>query len=437
MPAPSFILFPHGATWQIAKVAGEHVTFADMLPPAGDHTTPRAIAERLATELARLGYAGQGVMLTLPSSQCLAAAIDISGLPRGDHKAMLYRLEEKLPLAAESIVADFAIGDGHAIGVCVREDIVSPLLNSLESSGVAVQAIAPAALLAAQQSIEDSDSATVLLGEEHQINIIRLISGMPVSWSLIPGKAQDLGRHLHLMAMQQDSTVSIRACGVDAALLQGTTATLISTPSRQLAAIAAASILAGRKKPWIDLRRDALAVSDTLRLHRRALNTLLGAAAIFFLCLAADMLVLSHRYNQVSQSADRNIADHFTATFPGWALPSNVKPIVDAEYRKLGSAASGTLPPHAGDSAVTLLQSVLSALPKDLKYRLESMSFGDSRFDLQGRVRNFVDVDALAAAARRPGIDLPPPEAHRDSEGFWSFTLRGSLNDKKTSVAKQ
>jgi hypothetical protein len=48
-----------------------------------------------------------------------------------------------------------------------------------------------------------------------------------------------------------------------------------------------------------------------------------------------------------------------------------------------------------------------------------------------------VDVDVLAAAARRPGIELPPPEAHRDSEGFWSFTLRGSLKDKKMSVAKQ
>jgi type II secretory pathway component PulL len=437
MPTTSFILFPHGVTWQIASVVGEHVSFADMLPPTGDAVLPRAIAERLATELRRLGYAGEGVMLTLPSSQCLAASLDISGLPHGDRKAMLYRFEEKLPLAAESVVADFCISADRALGVCVREDIISPLLNSLEANGIAIQSIAPATLLTAQQVAENGASEILIFGEEHQVNVIRLVDGVPAGWSLIPSKAADLTRQLNLLAMNDEHMIPLRTCGVDAAILQGISATLISTPSRQFAAIAASRILSGQNKPWIDLRRDALAVADKLRLHRSALNALLATAAVFFVCLSVGMLILSHRYNQVADSAQRKIADHFTATFPGWALPSNVKAIVDAEYRKLGVAAAGGLPPHASDSAVTLLQSVLAVLPKDVKYRIESMSFGDAKFDLQGRVRNFVDLESIAAAARRPGIDLPPPEAHRDAEGFWSFTLRGTLSEKKTSIAKQ
>src|SRR5260221_749354 len=104
MATTSYILFPHGRTWQIASVGGGHVAFADMLPPGGareETVAPHAIAQRVAEELRRMGYVGQGVLLAVGSDECLAAAIDTAGLPRGDRKAMLYRLEEKLPVAAE------------------------------------------------------------------------------------------------------------------------------------------------------------------------------------------------------------------------------------------------------------------------------------------------------------------------------------------------
>src|SRR5947208_10731970 len=124
MSATTFILFPHGPTWQIATVTGGRVGFHDMLPPEAD-VAVQDIAQHLAEEFRRLGYTGQPVMLALASADCLAATIDVAGLPRSDRKAMLYRLEEKLPVAAESVVADFAVADSHALGVCVRKEPVA------------------------------------------------------------------------------------------------------------------------------------------------------------------------------------------------------------------------------------------------------------------------------------------------------------------------
>lgn len=438
MSTTSYILFPHGQTWQIASVSGGHATFSDMLPPEGDarQVSPQMIAERLKSELNRLGYTGQGVMLALSAAECWAASIDIAGLPRGDRKAMLYRLEEKLPMAAESIVADFALGEARALGVCVREDAVSPLLHSLESHGVAVQSIGTTALLAAQQLAEGSGSQILLIGEENQLNVIAIHNGIPTSWSLLPNQPEPLRLHLDLLAMEGGEDLPIRACGVPAATLGKLSAQSIPTAPRQVAAIGGAAILESRLKPWIEFRRGPLAISDPLRLHRKALDALLAAAAIFLICVTLGSLWRAHRYNTAAQVADRTMGDEFSAAFPGWSLPSNVKTVVESEHRKLLSRGSGALPAEASRSAMEMFHGILSRLPTDLKFKLESMMFGEGMFELQGRVRNVADVDALAAAARLAGTNVPLPQAHRDAEGFWSFTLRGTRPAQPPTVAR-
>jgi hypothetical protein len=436
MALPTFILFPHGPTWQIASVAGGQVSFADMLPPQANQPAPpaRQIAERLAQELSRLGYTGQGVMLALASTDCLAASIDIAGLPRGDRKALLYRLEEKLPMPAESVVADFVGSSDHSLGVCIREDAVSPLVHALESCGVAVQSISPAALLAAQQLTEAGDSQAVLVGEEDKVSLVATRNGLPIHWSLLPARPGDVILQLDMLALESNEQWPLRSCGVDAATLGEILASGVSIPPRQVTAIAGAAVLEGRLKPWIEFRRGALAISDRLRLHRSALDGLLSTAAIFLICLTLGLLWRAHRYHREAGSADQRMADEFSVAFPGWPRPSNIKVTVDAEHRKLGSPASGALPLEARESAVRMLHAILSRLPSDLKFRIESLAFTELTFELQGRVRAFGDVDTMAAAARSTGAEVPPPQAHRDAEGFWNFTLRGT---KQTAIARQ
>src|SRR5258708_5767894 len=134
MSTTAYILFLNGPTWQFARVDAGQVSFAQMMPPE-ETSTPQNIAKRVAEELRHAGYVGNPTLPEWGPGECLAASIETADLPRGDRKAMLYRLEEKVPLAAEHVVADFATSPsagGRALGVCVREDAIAPLLNSLE-----------------------------------------------------------------------------------------------------------------------------------------------------------------------------------------------------------------------------------------------------------------------------------------------------------------
>jgi hypothetical protein len=422
----SYILFA-GPTWQIAGVTGGHVAFGDVA--ALGHAPAAAIAQQLAGELRRIGYTGQGVLLALASDQCLAAPIDTSGLPRGDRKAMLYRLEEKLPVAAEAVVADFAQGtDGHALGVCVRVDAVAPVVNALESAGVAVQSISPAALLAVRQLAGAGGSQLLLIGEgDDQINVIAMRHGVPVSWSLLPARVGDIKLHLDVLAMESGEDLGpIRACGVDAALAAGLGAEPIGASPQQAAALTASAALEGRRDPWIELRRGSMAISDPLRLHRRALDGVLAAAAVFLACLAIGLLWRGHRYAASSSAADRSVADEFQKAFPGWSLPANIRTVVESEHRKLAAQGSSALPAEASESALQTLHAALSKLPPDVKFTMERMGFFDETFELAGRARSSADVDALAAAAAQSGFEVALPERHRDGEGYWSFTVRGT-----------
>jgi hypothetical protein len=422
-----YILFAHGSAWQIATVTGGggHVAFVDVDVP--EQGPAAAIAQRLSRELRRIGYTGQGVLLALASEQCLAAPIDTTGLPRGDRKAMLYRLEEKLPVAAEAVVADFIPSGDHALGVCVREDAVAPLVHALESAGVAVQSVSPAALLTARQMVAAGGSQVLLIGEgDDQVNVIVIRDAAPVSWSLLPARLSDVKLHLDVLALESGQELGpIRSCEMDAALATALAAEPIPAPAPQAAAVAAAAALDGRRDPWIELRRGAMAISDPLRLHRKPLDAVLVAAAVFLVCLAIGLLWRGHRYATAAATADRAVADEFQKAFPGWSLPANVRTVVESEHRKLAAQGSSGLPIESTESALQTLHAALSKLPSDLKFTMERMGFFDETFELAGRARTSADVDTLAVAAAQSGFEVALPERHRDAEGYWSFTVRG------------
>ena len=63
---------------------------------------------RCGRTLKAASYDGESVLLAIPSAWCLCDPVATTGLPaRNRRQAMAYRLEEKLPVAAEEVVADF------------------------------------------------------------------------------------------------------------------------------------------------------------------------------------------------------------------------------------------------------------------------------------------------------------------------------------------
>src|SRR5437773_1319612 len=143
--AGPYVIFAGERAWKIAS--GGAVDEVRIDPEA----TANDIAAAVAAKLRERAYQGEGVMLALPSAWCLSAGISLEGLSAADRAAMAFRLEEKLPLAAENFTPDFIEQGERALGVCVPNDRVSPLVEALERLGIVVQSVSPAAILALQQ----------------------------------------------------------------------------------------------------------------------------------------------------------------------------------------------------------------------------------------------------------------------------------------------
>jgi hypothetical protein len=438
MSVQTFILFATDAEWQVCAVAAGRPSFAEVSIPAD--ATPQQRAANATTALQSLGHAGEPVILAIPSSWCYAASISVDDLPKGDRKAMTYRLEEKLPLAAESLIVDFVFTDDSAqkvLGICVAADLLKDLVDALEAGGVAVQAITPIVLLAAQGlgAIEGQDPHVLLCGEAGsnpaQLSVLACENGKPSSWALLPAEVGDVKLQLEVAALEGEGSPHVEACGLDPDLvdeLTEATGLIVTVRDGQVAELAARfgdEVLSGRQRPWVDFRRGQLAIQDPLRLYRRSLNALAASAAILLIVSAAVMIWRGVRYAHAANTADAQMVEAFRKQFPGWAVPANVRAVIESEHRKATARAGESLPPEATRSALQTMRDVLDKLPAEGRFTLDRVTFEDQGFEMEGRLRSYEDVDAVAAAGRRAGLNVDPPQTHKDGQGFWSFTIRG------------
>ncbi len=409
MAKQQFILFPSdAATWRIGVIHGRgEPRVIDVALDEG--RAPASIAGVVRRSLDRLGYRRQGILLAIPSAWCLAATIDLSGLDARENRAMLFRLEEQLPLAAEEVVADFIVRSERAMGVAARVRELQPLVDALEAAGIAIESIAPAALLAAQNS--RAGGAIMLINEGPGVNVLAMRDGKAVHWSLVADDPAAIDRETAIAATKFDAPPSI-------------------TRSKDLyvdASDPAARVLDGVERPAIELRRGALASSDRLRQIRRPVNIALVAATIALFILAGAMLLRGEKYDRRAAELDRQLMAEFQRVFPSWSPPpANVRAVIDSEYRRATAATPPGKAP-ANTSALRLMFDVLSKLPADTKCSIDRISFGDGTFDLTARAKSLEQAEQLATAARSAGLDVPPAQSRRDPSGaFWTITLRGT-----------
>jgi type II secretory pathway component PulL len=412
MSADAFIIFPQSGAWRIGAMRGGEPQLRDV--PAGAD-----IAQNVAAALRELGYASQGAILALPTAWCIVATITAGDLPRHDRKAMLYRLEEKLPIPAEEFVADFAHSADRALGVAVRIAQVKPLIDDLENAGVEVQSIVPAALLAAiepsRPRAETADQPRIFIFPDDE------------SAHLITLRDRNLHRNLLALSLWPSEMLPL-GLSVEAIALGAAPQEMRPAESLHEAALRGASEIAqGRQSAWIELRRDALAAHDRLRRHRRALDALLAAAALLLLAVAGASLLRAARYQRsTAQGADQLVAD-FKRVFPGWETPASVKSVVQSERRKLASGPGATSSKSpVNRSALRTMQTVLASIPSEPRFSFERMVFADEQFTLEGRMTSLDGLSQFKLAAARQGWDASQSQAHRDGDGFWSFTIHGA-----------
>jgi hypothetical protein len=412
-----FVLFVGDDTWRIARVGGDEV----QVTPVGVGADVTADAEAAASRLAELGHDGGPVALALPSAWCLCATVATDGLERaGRRQAMAFRLEEHLPISAEDFVADFVDQGDAALGVCSDRHRLTAIIAALESVGVNVGAICPAALLAAGGVARGTDrTSVVVLADAGGWDVIAQADAGPTTWRWLgddPAAARETASSL-LTATDTDAPLLVagdEASAFDHLAL----AQRLDGAVAEIAARRAAEVLAGDASPWVDLRRDALAAPGRGGLYRRPIAGLVVAAIVLLAAVWTVAELRGRAYLDRAREHRTAQVGAFRRALPDQRPPRSIVRRLRSEHRRLaglGGQETGyaDLAASQGESALAHLRHVLGQLPGDLRWRIVDLSIRPDRVRVSGEARSHAEAERIALAARASGrYDVDPPETH-------------------------
>ena len=364
----------------------------------------------------------RAVLVALPSAWCMSASVDTSGLPRrGRRRALLYRLEDRLPTAAEDVAAGFVVGEKHAFGVAVDARRLGDLVTDLEAVGLAVTHAAPAALLATQA--RPSPAADVVLWDDYDaVEAVVVRDGIPAAWLTA---ADGLAAQVRMATLDLDRPPAVAAHCVP----PGPLGDLDVAEADELDFATAVAEGASQPRPWADVLPGLPGRTDPAarRLRRPVVASLLAAAAL----LAAVTIGATWRasqYRAIAHDAEERQAAAFRAAFPGERLPP-----VAAVPRRLRIAASNETPADADPtSALDTLGRVLDALPTDRRFRIERLQVGPRELRLEGEARSLADAGAVAEALRDlDAYAVEPPGTTQREPGRVEFRVVGTREEAR------
>lgn len=440
--AADLVILIRSEAWQLLSARDGQVA-AEELSVSGDRLD-RAAAEQVASVVRKRGGGGRGLALAVPSGWALSASFSAENLPRSHrHQAMTYRLEEQLPLAAEELTADFVEHGRTALGIAVRSDRLSEILFELEAAGVFVRLVCPAAILAVQglrdrlPSSGPSFAAIVLDG---QVELVGLRDGRSMSWEALPLEPAGLTAAVRagMLSASEDEPVPILTCELAerlrcelAAVGDAHVDAVADTSALDLVGRGAAAVLAGRARPWCNLRRDRLAPADRLRPVRAALT---ACAVTFLMLLVALIAATAWRASRQEGLAEGYRADQaavFRKLHPGQAVPTAVHWRLEAEARRVSGLRGGSAQAPTRRSGLERLQEVFARLPEGVAVQVLELRIEPTGFLIEGRVKGHVDAERIASSLREsPAVEVDPPRTERLPKVV-AFTLTGRFADAR------
>lgn len=446
MSSRAFVIFMQDSGWRIG--IGDGSSGDELIELNVEPGAPLArVAEQVGRVLDEHGGRRHGAVLALPSQACLCALISLQGLPKKDlAQAMLYRLEEKLPLAAEDVVAQFVSLGDEALGVCASRSSLSAVVEALGSAGIVVSAICPAALLALQHLCASSGACDACVwSHEGNSELFLLREGKPFGWYQIGGEIRAVALHLGLhRAPHGDHPQRLTLCAVSvspefleqAQQVRGLTVREVRGASLLQQATSFACMLRGRKeRAWIDLARGGAGLGKGIDRVQRPLRAAAVAAAAFLIILSAGMVVRGWHYRKIARQNLQMQHEIFRKVFPAQEIPTDVTSRLASEERKLralnGNGADA--PPRA--SALIVLRDTLSHLPPKVRFRLSELRLADGEVSLTGEARSHADAEALAAALQAGGFAVTLPRTEQVGMMGVNFTMSGSLAAKAAAGA--
>ncbi|HUY31657.1 MAG TPA: hypothetical protein VMV69_02680 [Pirellulales bacterium] len=480
-------IFPADERWRLARSSAEGPVFFDVetltdggqgAPDAmgADGLAEGGVVERVVQVLRQEGYADEGVVLALPSRCCMAVTIANSDESAArDPQALAFALEQQLPLAAEEFVAASIDGDAGRLGLAIAIEPVREWIDALETAGVVVQSVAPAALLAVQElgkrderqsprvaprilANPDTDGVlanptTARILANSATNVVAwqdgaylecfvLTNGKPRAWHHLPAERAALAQYLGIGALTNvaasgsgmtSAALYVTACNLAPHLLE-TIARLPGVvqesigdkPLHALAATAAARVLEGTMAPWAEFRIGALANADPFRAVARPLRFAALAIIVCLAVVAGTMFFRAHGYRALAARCHEQQAEVFRRALPGQTVPAGIVSRLESEYGKLAASKSAPIAGTSG-SALVLLHRLLAGLPQDVHYRLLEIRLQDGRIELDGEVATHGHADRIAAALRGQELQVDVPRSQQLPNQTVGVRLSASL----------
>lgn len=440
----NYILLAGESSWRLGVVRdGEVETHSIDLSEANDIAQT---AQTIRQMLDREGYNGEAILLALPTSWCLCALINTQDTPRRDRQRTLtYRLEERLPLAAEQMVADFHdIDDQSALGVCAILDRVQPWIEALEACGVAIHVVCPEAWLAVQDLIQSHPPCDGLaLYAENHVDLFFLEDGKPVQWLRSACDADELRWHLQTRQIASGQGLKLLVVGSYQAYMntlygmEGLETEVIENADlAECACRAADRLLNGQAEPMINLRREQLAVTDPHRHIRKPLNAALVAALILLVGAIVFFNLRAVHYQGLAESNKQKQIEVFRQTLPKMRL-THLSPLgrMQSEFNRLRGVRGDSDAVPEQPSALVTLQQVLRGLPRKLRYRILEMRIEPERLLIEGQARSHSDTDTIATALRGPlPLKIEPPQTQRLKEEGVGFIITAAPKESQTDA---
>ncbi len=402
-----------------------------------------SFVQELSGHLAQYAPIPNTAVLALPDAWCLSSLIELKRWPRR-HRAMAmqYVLEENLPIAVEDFVADFIPwgGNGHALGVCCEKERLIRLVRALEQCGIFISYICPMAILAVQALCEESDGTDVfLIKGKVDINLFICEKGKPVSWSLMESDPQHLALHFLVNGMGQKDRLRVATLNVGEAIekmLRNLPGVEIirrfSEPMCSKALEASERIVAGKRKPWINLRKGELANTHRYENIKKSFYALTASVLLVLLALNLFFNFRAHQYGKLITDLEKNQIDIYRRIYSNSSIyekPLDVLSQLQEAYKNESILRGRYQDIPARTSALVKLYAVLSHLPPYLRYRIHEVRIKPERINMEGETRTHGDASALAKAlGEDPRIEVDLPRTQGLKSGGVRFVLTASYH---------
>ncbi|MCX5682419.1 MAG: type II secretion system protein GspL [Planctomycetota bacterium] len=431
----------------VARPEGDGVTLVREIPRASNDDA--AADQTLAQTLAELGAGSRGICLGLPGEMVLATAIDLDGLPRRRrHAAMLYRLEEHLPLDIETVTAVFLPpAGGKALALAVRTEPLRAIVKGLALAGIGVDAVCPTALLALQEAGRKGfpPADHVIVPGAGSTDIFRLVNGLPVAWYTASAEQAEWVRCLEADLLEHPAAdprpplvlgpalEGVESFGAPAspALLSAST-----EPAISLAARGAAAVMSGKMAPWADFRQGALAGSGSWLGADRLVRTAAALAVLFLLTLTATFYIVGVQYGQVASGYESRQEAEFHRLLPTSPLPPSIPSRLKSEAARLAalSGAGGETPELP--NALETLRRIAAGLPANVRLKITNLQVRPGEISIEGEAPVHTDAEALAQGLSREGLVVDAPRTENKAAGGVAFTITGRTTGKEPPARK-